>query len=46
MSIDTMLYIAAIMMYIIIVFLFYIMWKLLQSILMDIEEGRKDAEDE
>lgn len=46
MSIDTMLYIAAIMMYIIIVFLFYIMWKLLQSILMDIEEGRKDADDE
>lgn len=46
MSIDTLLYIAAIMMYIIIVFLFYIMWKLLQSILMDIEEGRKDADDE
>lgn len=45
MSIDTLLYIAVILLYIIIVFLFYIMWKLLQSVLIDIEDG-KDADDE
>lgn len=46
MNLDNMLYIAVIMIYGILCFMAYIMWKLLQSIIKDIEEETDGFNDE